>query len=249
MCFFCVFIDSIYKHLKVLINCYLKPNHSTTMNKIIYAIAALLIMTSCGSGGQKTAQEAGEVASAGENAVAFNVDTEASTLRWEGAKITQTVHHGTVKISEGNLAIEQGNLVAGNFVIDMNTIVCEDLDEDGGKFKLEGHLKSGDFFMVESYPTAKFEITGAEAINDGSGATHRISGNLTIKDVTNGISFPAVVNVSENGVTATARFEINRNEWGVVWGGSLTEQSIKDRLQNNLIKDTIAFEVNLVASN
>lgn len=219
------------------------------MNKLIYAIAALFIMTSCGGGGQKTAQEAGEVASAGENAVVFNVNTDASTLRWEGAKITQTVHHGTVKISEGSLAVDGGSLVAGNFVIDMNTIVCEDLDEASGKLKLEGHLKSGDFFMVESYPTARFEITGAEAINDGSGATHRITGNLTIKDVTKGISFPAVVSIGENGVTATARFEINRNEWGVVWGGSLTEQSVKDFLQNNLIKDTIAFDVNLVAAN
>jgi len=219
------------------------------MNKLIYAIAALFMMTSCGGGGNKTAQEAGEAASAGENAVVYTLDTDASTLRWEGAKITQTVHFGTVKISEGSLSFDEGALVAGNFVIDMNTIVCEDLDEASGKLKLEGHLKSGDFFMVETYPTAKFEITGAEVINDGSGTSHRITGNLTIKDVTRGISFPAVVSLGENGVSATARFEINRNEWGVVWGGSLTEQSIKDFLQNNLIKDTIAFEVKLVAAN
>lgn len=218
------------------------------MNKLIYAIAALFIMTSCGGGGNKTAQEAGEAATAGENAVVYTLDTDASSLRWEGAKITQTVHYGTVKIAEGSLSFDEGTLVAGNFVIDMNTIVCEDLDEASGKLKLEGHLKSGDFFMVESFPTAKFEITGAEAINDGSGATHRITGNLTIKDVTKGISFPALVSVGENSVSATARFEINRNEWGVVWGGSLTEQSVKDFLQNNLIKDTIAFDVNLVAA-
>ncbi|MBK9291733.1 MAG: YceI family protein [Bacteroidetes bacterium] len=217
------------------------------MNKLIYTIAALVLMTSCGGGGQKTAQEAGEVAAAGENAVVYTVDTEASSLRWEGAKITQTVHHGTVKIAEGSLSFDDGQLVAGNFVIDMNTIVCEDLDEANGKLKLEGHLKSADFFMVENFPTARFEITGVEAIADGSGATHRITGNLTIKDVTNGISFPAVVSLTENGASASASFEINRNEWGVVWGGSLTEQSIKDFLQNNLIKDTIAFEVNLVA--
>ncbi|HMM11464.1 MAG TPA: YceI family protein [Bacteroidales bacterium] len=219
------------------------------MKKSIYTVVALFIMTSCGGGGTKTAQDAGEVASAGENAIVYTVDPEASSLRWEGAKITQTVHHGTVQIAEGSLSFDEGALVAGSFIIDMNTIVCEDLDEASGKLKLEGHLKSADFFMVENYPTAMFEITGAEAINDGSGATHRISGNLTIKDVTKGISFPAVVTVGEGGVTASARFEINRNEWGVVWGGSLTEQSVKDFLQNNLIKDTIAFEVNLVATN
>jgi polyisoprenoid-binding protein YceI len=218
------------------------------MNKLIYAIAALFIMTSCGGGGNKTAQEAGEAATAGEKAVTYTVNTESSSLRWEGAKITQTKHFGTVKIADGSLSVDDGTLVAGSFIVDMNTIVCEDLDEASGKLKLEGHLKSGDFFMVESYPTAKFEITAVEAINDGSSATHRIAGNLTIKDVTKGISFPAIINIDENGVSASARFEINRNEWGVVWGGSLTEQSVKDFLQNNLIKDTIAFEVNLVAA-
>lgn len=219
------------------------------MNKLFFAIIALFMMTSCGGGDKNTAQKAGEVASAGDNAIVYAIDTDASSLKWEGAKITNTAHHGTVKISEGSLSFDEGALVAGNFVIDLNTIVCEDLDEASGKLKLEGHLKSGDFFMVDKYPTAKFEITGAEAINKGNGATHRISGNLTIKDVTNGISFPAVVTVDQNGVTATARFEINRNDWGVVWGGSLTEQGIKDFLQNNLIKDFIVFEVNLVAAN
>ncbi|MBS4062639.1 MAG: YceI family protein [Bacteroidetes bacterium] len=217
------------------------------MKKIIYLLALPLFFAACGQA-PKTAEEAGEVKQATAEAAVFTVDTEGSMLKWEGAKITETVHNGTVSITEGSLAFAGDQLEAGSFTVDMNTLVVLDLTEETGKFKLEGHLKSGDFFQVENYPTAKFEVTGAEALSGDPAATHRISGNLTIKDVTNGISFPATVVVSESGVEANAKFEINRNEWGVLWGGTKTEQGIKDFLQNNLIKDMITFEVSLKAN-
>ncbi|MDP2237492.1 MAG: YceI family protein [Bacteroidales bacterium] len=217
------------------------------MKKIIYLLALPLFFAACGQA-PKTAEEAGEVKQATKEAAVFTVDTEASILKWEGAKITETIHYGTVNISEGSLAFAGNQLEAGSFTVDMNSLVNLDLTEEKGKLKLEGHLKSGDFFQIENYPTAKFEITGAETIVGDESATHRISGNLTIKDVTNGISFPATVIVSESSVEANAKFEINRNEWGVLWGGTKTEQSVKDFLQNNLIKDMITFEVNLKAN-
>lgn len=217
------------------------------MKKFIYLMALPLFLAACG-GAPKTAEEAGEVKQATVEATVFTVDTQNSVLKWEGAKITETVHYGVIQIAEGSLAFKDGMLEAGSFVVDMNTIDVQDIDEDNGKLKLEGHLKSGDFFLVEEHPTATFEVTGAEAISDGSGATHMIKGNLTIKGITNGISFPATISLSDNAVEANAKFEINRNEWDVVWGGSKTDQSIKDFLQNNLIKDTIAFEVMLKAN-
>ncbi len=217
------------------------------MKKVLLIAVAGMMMVSC-TQAPKTAQEAGEVSQATQEAVVYKVDTQNSVLSWTGAKITETVHYGTVNITEGSLAFNGGNLEAGNFVIDMNSIVSLDLTEDNGKSKLEGHLKSGDFFMTEQFPTAKFEVTSASPLTGVEGATHTISGNLTIKDVTKGITFPANVSLTEGGVTATAKFSINRNEWGVVWGGTLTEQGIKDFLQNNLIKDEIEFDVKLAAA-
>lgn len=217
------------------------------MKKLFLIALAATMFTACNQA-PKTAQEAGEVKQATNEASVYTVDTQNSILNWKGAKITETVHYGTVNITEGSLAFNGGKLEAGNFTIDMNSLVSLDLNEDSGKSKLEGHLKSADFFMVEQFPVAKFEITGAEVLAGTEGATHTISGNLTIKDVTNGISFPANVVITESGVTATAAFMINRNEWNVIWGGTKTEQGIKDFLQNNLIKDEIGFEVNLVAT-
>lgn len=217
------------------------------MKKILFIALAGMILVSCNQA-PKTAQEAGEVSQATQEAAVYKVDVQNSVLNWTGAKITQTVHYGTVRISEGSLAFNGEQLEAGNFVIDMTSIVVTDLNEENGKLKLEGHLKSGDFFMTEQYPTAKFEVTGASALTGVEGATHTITGNLTIKDVTNGISFPANVSVMDGSATATAKFTINRNEWGVVWGGTKTEQGIKDFLQNNLIKDEIEFDVTLSAT-
>ncbi len=211
------------------------------MKKLILAFSTLIFFAAC-TNAPKTAQEAQEVKSATESAHTFSVDLAASSVNWEGAKITQTVHHGIINISEGVLAVHNGELEAGSFVIDMNSIQDIDLEDEGYRAKLEGHLKSADFFDVESYPTARFEITEVEKNEDGS---TQISGNLTIKDITKGISFPAMVSVSDSGVEASAAFQINRNEWDVVWGGSKTEQSIKEMLQNNLIKDEISFEVNI----
>lgn len=216
------------------------------MKKLTYFFLAAMFLTACG-GGVKTAEEAGEVSQTSENAVVYTVDNQLSSLRWEGAKITETVHYGTVNITEGSLSFDGGNLEAGNFVIDMTSILVQDLTEDTGKLKLEGHLKSGDFFLVEEFPTASFEITSVAALDAEAGATHSVSGNLTIKGITNGITFPATISVDDATATASATFEINRNEWGVLWGGSKTEQSIKDFLQNNLIKDMITFRVNLTA--
>lgn len=217
------------------------------MKKVLYLFSAVVFFSACNQA-PKTAEEAKEVKQTTTEVDVFKVDNEASMLKWEGAKITETVHHGTIKIIDGMLAVKDGQLDAGNFTIDMTSIVNEDLTEDKGKLKLEGHLKSGDFFMTETYPTAKFEITGVEAAPSEDGSTHNISGNLTIKDITKSISFPAIVNITDAAAEAMAKFQINRNEWGVIWGGTLTDQTIKDKLQNNLIKDLIAFEVNLKAT-
>lgn len=212
----------------------------------MYFVAIGLFLASCGEA-PKTSQEAGEVKEASAETLLFTVDTDNSVLQWEGAKLTETVHYGVVQISDGNLWFKEGELEAGSFIVDMATIENHDLDEDSGKGRLEGHLMSADFFNVEEYPTASFEITDVSDSDSGD-ATHQLSGNLTIKGITNGITFPAHISLSGNTAEASASFEINRNEWDVVWGGSKTDQSIKDMLQNNLIKDVIVFNVKLVAN-
>ncbi len=162
------------------------------------------------------------------------VDTEQSTVHWTGRKVSGE-HHGDVQIKSGTLAVEDGKLVGGSFVMDLTTIANHDLDGEY-KGKLEGHLKSADFFDVDNHPEANFEIT---SVQDGAEAgTVTVSGNLTIRGVTKSITFDAQVQeASESAVKATADFNIAREDWGVNYAGQA----------DDLISKEINFKVTLVA--
>ena len=210
------------------------------MKRVILVLAVAASFSACKQSSQQ-AGEATEVKAASGEAVAYAVDNSASSVRWEGAKLTETVHTGGVNLTEGSLSVKDGKLEAGSFTIDMNSITCTDLTDTAYANKLVGHLKSADFFQTDSFPTAKFEITGVAA--SASPDSANVTGNLTLKGTSKSVTFPAKVAVTDSTVDASARITINRNDWGIVWGGSKTEQSVKDYLKNNLIKDDISFDV------
>lgn len=212
------------------------------MKRILIVSAALLAFASCNDAA-KTSEEAGEVKTASTEAATLNIDKALSVVKWEGAKMAESAHSGTVDISEGSFSVKNGKLEAGTFTIDLTTINNSDIADTAMRAKLLGHLKSADFFMTDSFPTARFDVTAVAPGSVADSAT--ITGNLTIKGITNGVTFPAKLSVSDSTVDASARITINRNEWGIIWGGTKTEKSIKDYLKNNLIKDEITFDVNL----
>ena len=102
------------------------------------------------------------------------------------------------------------------------------------------HLKSADFFDVAKYPTAKFEITKVETLQNDTSGTHKISGNLTLKDSTKNITFPARVSVGDAELKATANFNIDRNQWGIHFNN-------KESLGNNFIRPEVNLTLNIAA--
>jgi polyisoprenoid-binding protein YceI len=109
--------------------------------------------------------------------------------------------------------------------------------------KLEGHLKSPDFFNVDSFPVASFKITKVAAYNGPEDYTHTITGMLTIKGITNEIVFPAKITMAFEKITAEAYFEIDRSKWNVRYGSKSFFNDIGDKA----ISDMIGFKVNLLA--
>ncbi|SRR5690606_17115765 len=208
------------------------------MEKVVLTLAAgVFLLASCVSNPEgKRAETSDNVQDAAMSHVAtqLTVDTSQSSVQWTGRKVSGE-HHGDVQIKSGTLSIEHGKLVGGNFVIDLTTITNHDLDGEY-KGKLEGHLKSADFFDVDNHPEASFEITN---VNDGAEAGHVvISGNLTIRGVTKNITFDAQVQeVTDTAVKATADFNIAREDWGVNYAGQA----------DDLISKEINFKVTLVA--
>ena len=170
----------------------------------------------------------------------YKVDTSASKVIWKGYKVTGE-HTGTVIIKNGQLNMTDDKLVSGSFEIDMTSIKVTDLSGDM-KGKLEGHLKSGDFFGVEKYPTAKFTIT--RAIPQDSKGNYKIIGNLTIKESTHSVKFFANVQKGSKGITASGKVTVDRSEYDVRYGSG----SFFDGLGDKTIYDEFELDVNLVAS-
>lgn len=165
--------------------------------------------------------------------VATNINLETSVLNWKGSKPLGT-HNGNVKFLEGSLEVKNGKVKGGEFVIDMTSINTLDLKAGSGKEKLDGHLMSADFFDVEKYPTSKFVITKVKGAN--------VTGNLTIKDVTKTITFPAKVAVADGKITFSSDvIKINRADFNVKYGSKSFFDNLKDKFIDDIME--ISFEI------
>jgi polyisoprenoid-binding protein YceI len=235
-----------YNTLSHLISNFAKLNNkkNTNMKKSflnIFAVVALISFSSCGDKAKEAETKEAEDAAVAENtAVVYKANTEKSMIEWKGFKPTGS-HNGTIAITEGRVNVNAGTIESGSFAMDMNSIIVTDIPvEDEGNGKLVGHLKHSDFFDVETYPSAKFEVT---AIENAEGKTF-LSGNLTLKDATNNISFPVTTEMSGDVMTLTSdTFTIDRSKWNIKHGS----KSFFDNLGDKFINDEIELKVTLVA--
>lgn len=220
------------------------------MKKIIVPLAVLAFMSSCSNAPKADKAEAGDKQEVSKvDGTVFSIDNT-TEITWTGTKINGA-HKGTFKLKDGSLSVKDGNLNAGSFTIDIASLNDIDLAGDAeNKAKLEGHLKSADFFDVAKYPTAKFEITGVDAFTYDSlkmkdvvmkDATHTIKGNLTLKDSTKNISFPAKVTITADKIAAVADFNIDRTQWGINYKGP-------NNPQDWVIRKDVNLKLNISAS-
>jgi polyisoprenoid-binding protein YceI len=220
------------------------------MKKIAILAAVAIAAISCSNGSKADeavtgdAQEVQAVVEATEYTVA-----EGSYLKWRGFKTyVASEHIGTIGVQSGTFAMAGDQLVGGKFTIDMNSIANVDIEDEGKRGYLEGHLKSQDFFFVESFPTAVFEVV--EVREEAADATpYVVVGNLTIRGITNSIEFPANVFVEEGSVRLEApAFSIDRTKWDVKFHDS-DDATIAETLKEDLIDHSIELTINVVATN
>ncbi len=157
---------------------------------------------------------------AGVNPVKKTIKTNESKVVWKGYKVTGS-HEGTIDIESGFLTFEDDKLVGGEFVVDMTSINTTDLEGDY-KGKLDGHLKSDDFFGVENHPKATLVFTKVEA--SGKNA-YSVTGDLTIKGKTSPITFV----LSIYGNKATASLKVDRTTYDVRYGSTSFFDGLKDK--------------------
>ena len=154
----------------------------------------------------------------------LKVNTAASKVEWIGRKVTGK-HNGTINIKEGVLQIKDGILLGGSFVIDMTSIKVLDMTGEYAA-KLEGHLKSDDFFAADVYPTSKLTITQANAKGDGQ---FEVKGNLTIRDVTKEVTFMTQLTPDGKKYKATTNITIDRSNYNVKYGSGSFFEGLGDK--------------------
>lgn len=150
----------------------------------------------------------------------YRVDTGRSVIRWTGRNLFNH-HHGTVRLSGGELKLEKGELRGASFVIDMNSIACEDLADETWNAMLIRHLRDADFFEIEKHPTAEFVATSAEPIVNATEGVpnHVLHGHFTLRGVPRPLNFPAVIASADGSeVTGQAQLQIDRTEYGSLYG-------------------------------
>ncbi len=239
--------------------------------KFLSLLALPLLIASCGPKSEGTdaeVSEAKEVEETSAAAASYAIDTDNSMVTWIGSKPVGK-HNGSIPVSTGSIQVEGGNIVGGTITINIADLQNEDLASDSTqKAKLEGHLLSPDFFAAEEFPTAEFVVTSVEAysateaIEDKEeidfeykpaaasehiveAPTHKITGNLTMRGTTLSISFPAKVSITEAGITAAAKFNIDRTRWGLKYG---EEASITDKAKDQFIYNTVNVGFELAAN-
>ncbi|CAZ94732.1 MULTISPECIES: YceI family protein [Zobellia] len=148
------------------------------------------------------------------------VKTESSTITWKAYKVTGS-HYGTVNLKSGSLIFDGDKLTGGEFEADMTSLVALDLEGES-KGKLEGHLKSEDFFSTEKHTSSKLVFTKVKSTGKNA---YEVTGDLTIK----GITKPVTFDVSVYGSKATASVKVDRTAYDIKYGSGSFFENLGDK--------------------
>ncbi len=177
-------------------------------------------------------------------AMKYAVDPAASQVKWEGRKkIVDSKHYGLISVKSGQIETMGDQITSGTIELDMNAITDQDLTDAGYNQKLVGHLKGEDFFDVAKYPTSKFVLKHAKAMKGKGGATHEVMGELTIKNETHPVSFPATITFKDGKLAGKAQLTLDRTKWNIRYGSDKFFKSLGDKV----IHDELKFDLDLVA--
>lgn len=167
----------------------------------------------------------------------LNISSKKSSVKWTGTKLSGE-HFGTIGVKNGTLVMDDGKLSAVNITMDMSSILCTDIEGDGAQ-KLEGHLKSPDFFDVKNHPIASFVSDEVQQ----NGPNTVVIGKLTIKGVTKDCEFNVSLEPRESTVMAIGKLEFDRTLYGIKYGSGSFFEDLGDRM----IEDMVSLEFNVLA--
>jgi polyisoprenoid-binding protein YceI len=170
----------------------------------------------------------------------FQVDIHTSKIKWLAKKVTGE-HNGAVAISDGRFHVQNNLVTDASLHIDIGSITDADLTDRASNNKLVTTLKGETFFDSAKYPDASFASTSVVHV---SGPQYTVKGNLTIKGITNKLSFPATIIVNQNKLTATAKIAVDRTKFDI----KIRSKSFFQNLGDKVIYDNFTLDVTLFAN-
>ncbi len=166
----------------------------------------------------------------------LNLNPSKSVIKWEGKKVVGR-HFGKVNAKSGTITIDNNKLTTGMVNVDMTSIVVEDLEDKATNAKLTGHLKSDDFFSTEKNNVSTFNL---KSIKENSGK-YTVTGDLTIKGITNSVSFTPEITMTETLVTLKGKLLVDRTTFDIKYGSG----SFFDNLGDKAIDNDFTLDLNL----
>ena len=218
-----------------------KMNNYKTMNiKLLIIFIFTILLTGCANNKESATdnQQIKTTKTSNINKGDYIVNKDLSTIKWTGKEITTKSHYGILDLKEGSIYVNNDGIISGKVVIDMNSINC--LDMSGrGKNRLEGHLRSDDFFGVNSYPEANLIFTSWSVNNLGK---ILYKGDLTIKNITHPVTFSGSVKKIDIGYRSTINLSFDRTLYEIKFRSGKYFQNLGDKL----ILDNIDISAEIV---
>ncbi|MFZ6012915.1 MAG: YceI family protein [Bacteroidota bacterium] len=169
--------------------------------------------------------------------IKYVADPTTSKIEWTGKKLTGE-HYGEIKLASGELIFTKQKISGGSFEMDMASINCTDITDVKSNKRLVDHLKSEDFFSVKRYPRSHFAVVSVSCKSDNE---CNITGDLTIKDKTNSITFLAKLLRENEKIIAKATMTFDRSKYDIKFGS----QSFFENLGDKLVYDDVDISISL----
>tara|TARA_B100000575_G_scaffold29940_1_gene20179 strand:- start:191 stop:769 length:579 start_codon:yes stop_codon:yes gene_type:complete len=175
----------------------------------------------------------------GQNSL--HIDMGKSSIKWKGTKSTGSYHDGLINVKTSQLDFDKNNqLIGGEIIIDMNSIICTDIQNKKSNRSLVKHLKDDDFFGTDIFPISRLVITNVEKIDEQN---FKLIADLTIKENTHPIEFIANIIYDNDTGLASGKIEIDRSKYNVKYRSKSWYPDIGDRF----INDNFELFFNLLA--
>lgn len=175
----------------------------------------------------------------------YIVDYKSSTIAWKGEKVTGSGHNGNIRVSSGVVNVAGNSVSSAKLKVDLNSMTCADLTDPEYNSKLINHLKSEDWFNTAKFPDAQLEIISGTVKKDALGNTHELKGKLTIKGITQEITFPAKLVNTDKQITVNGVLVFDRSKFDVRYGSTAFFSDLGDKAISNDVKLTFNIIANI----